>query len=93
MPRVTVRFMAQVRTRLGKPQAEFEFHGQTLRELLEALLDEYDVRDLILTEEEEVRPYARVMVNGRFHNLVGGLDTQIKDGDRIALVYPYAAAF
>jgi len=91
MPRVTVRFMAQVWTRLGKPQVKF--NGITLRECLDALMEEYDVRDLVLTEEGEVRSYARVMVNGRFHNLVGGLNTQIKDGDRIALVYPYVAAY
>ncbi|MBS1251888.1 MAG: hypothetical protein MAG451_00922 [Anaerolineales bacterium] len=93
MPCVTVKFLGHVRTRVGKPEAEFEFKGKTLRDCLDALIQEYDVRDLILTDEEDVRPYARVLVNGRFHVLVGGWDAKIEDGDQIALIHQFALAF
>ena len=40
-------------------------------------------------EGEQTRAYARVLVNGRFNELLDGLDTHLEDGDRVALVYPF----
>lgn len=40
-------------------------------------------------EGEQTRAYARVMVNGRFNEHWAGLDTELEDGDRVALVYPF----
>lgn len=38
---------------------------------------------------EQTRAYARVCVNGRFNENLDGLDTELKDGDRVALIYPF----
>lgn len=40
-------------------------------------------------EGEQTRPYARVLVNGRFNELLDGFDTELEDGDRVALVNPF----
>jgi len=40
-------------------------------------------------EGERTRPYARVLVNGRFNELLDGFDTELEDGDRVALVNPF----
>jgi len=40
-------------------------------------------------EGEQTRAYARVCVNGRFNELLDGLDTELTDGDRVALIYPF----
>jgi molybdopterin converting factor small subunit len=40
-------------------------------------------------EGEQTRAYARVCVNGRFNENLDGLDTELKDGDRVALIYPF----
>jgi molybdopterin converting factor small subunit len=40
-------------------------------------------------EGEQTRPYARVLVNGRFNELYEGFDTELEEGDRVALVYPF----
>ena len=32
---------------------------------------------------------ARVCVNGRFNELLDGFDTELEDGDRVALVNPF----
>jgi molybdopterin converting factor small subunit len=53
----------------------------------------YGISDIILTEEDEVRPWARVLVNGRSHEFVGGLDIELHNGDNVALIYPYAENF
>lgn len=38
---------------------------------------------------DRTRAYARVLVNGRFNEHHDGLDTELDDGDRVALVYPF----
>lgn len=40
-------------------------------------------------EGENTRCYARVCVNGRFNENLAGLDTELDDGDRVALIYPF----
>ncbi len=40
-------------------------------------------------EGEQTRAYARVCVNGRFNEHLGGFDTRLSDGDRVALLYPF----
>jgi molybdopterin converting factor small subunit len=40
-------------------------------------------------EGENTRAYARVCVNGRFNENLDGLDTELDDGDRVALIYPF----
>jgi molybdopterin converting factor small subunit len=40
-------------------------------------------------EGEQTRAYARIMINGRFNEHLGGFDTELSDGDRVALVYPF----
>lgn len=40
-------------------------------------------------EGERVRRYARVLVNGKFNELLEGLDTVLADGDRVSLMYPF----
>jgi molybdopterin converting factor small subunit len=40
-------------------------------------------------EGEQTRSYARVAVNGQFNEHLDGLDTELTDGDRVALMYPF----
>ncbi len=40
-------------------------------------------------EGEQTRTYARVLVNGRFNENLEGFDTELEEGDRVALVYPF----
>ena len=40
-------------------------------------------------EGEQTRPYARVLVNGKFNEHLGGFDTELTEDDRVALVYPF----
>lgn len=40
-------------------------------------------------EGERTRAYARVLVNGRFNELFDGFATELSDGDRVALMYPF----
>ncbi len=93
LTRVTLKFTGNVRGRMGRDRMEFAFTGHTLGALLDDLLAQYDLRDLILNEEGEVRPWARVVVNGRFSYLIGDMDAPIHDGDLVVLMHPYVVAF
>ena len=93
MVRVTVRFMGIARLRAGTRDVELSFQSNRLRDVIQEIVRRYGVADIILTEEGEVRPWARVFVNGRSQELLGGLDTSLSEGDRIALAFPYAEAF
>jgi molybdopterin converting factor small subunit len=114
---VEVKATGHVRTALSEHRFEFTFEGSTLREFLEAFLEEHDVADLLIAETEaeastegwarvpdldalpgrwvanpegeQTRRYARVLVNGRFNELLDGFDTELEDGDRVALVNPF----
>jgi molybdopterin converting factor small subunit len=87
--RVTVKFMGipRQRTRIG--QVEFVSVESNLRGLLKEITDSYHIADVLLTDSGEVRPYARILVNGRSYQFVGGLDAEIHEGDAVALIYPW----
>ncbi|MFC6834908.1 MoaD/ThiS family protein [Halomarina ordinaria] len=40
-------------------------------------------------EGEQTRAYARVLVNGRFNEHLDGLDTDLEEGDRVSLLFPF----
>lgn len=40
-------------------------------------------------EGEQTRCYARVVINGIFNEHLDGLDTELDDGDRVGLLYPF----
>ncbi|ELY53004.1 MoaD/ThiS family protein [Natronococcus jeotgali] len=40
-------------------------------------------------EGDQTRPYARVCINGRFNEHFEGFETELEDGDRVALIYPF----
>jgi molybdopterin converting factor small subunit len=44
-------------------------------------------------EGERTRAYARVLVNGRFNELLDGFATELENGDRVALTYPFTFCF
>ncbi len=93
MVRVIVKFMSIARQRAGTGAVEFVSLERTLRDVLKEIVTTYGVSDIILTENGEVRAWARVLVNGRSYQFVGGMDLELSDGDRIALIYPYTENF
>ena len=40
-------------------------------------------------EGERTRAFARVLINGRFNELYDGFATELEDGDRVSLMYPF----
>jgi molybdopterin synthase sulfur carrier subunit len=92
LTRVTLRFTSHFRERVAASQAGFSFKGNTMRQFIEALLSEYDIRDLLM-DQGELRPYVRVAVNGRFSHFIGAWDAAIPDGATVVLMHSYVLAF
>lgn len=94
MTRIVLKFTGEMWGRVGFGHVDFEFEGSTVREFLPALTRAYPVADLLLNPDAvSIKPYSRLVVNGRFFELVGGLDAPIRDGDVVTLMRPYATAF
>ena len=94
MTHITLKFIGEFWGRVGFGHADFEFEGSTVREFLPALTQAHHVADLLLNPDGiSTKPYSRLVVNGRFFELVGGLDAPIRDGDVVTLMRPYAPAF
>lgn len=93
MTDVTLKFTGNIYKRMGTFGMGFSFEGANLRDLLDKLLARYNLRDLLMDDRGQIRPYARVLVNGRFSEILQGLDTPIQTGDTVTLIHPYAVAF
>jgi len=91
--KITVKFMSVARQRAGVAVVEFISQESKLRDVLKAIVASYRIGDIIFTEKREVRPWARILVNGRSHEFVGGLDVELHSGDSVALIYPYTENF
>ena len=89
MTQVTLNFTGHVRSRMRTGKMAFAFRGSTLGELLKAFFEQYDVRELLLDEQDKPKPYARLVVNGRFSEFVGGLGALIQPEDTITLINPF----
>lgn len=90
---VTLRFTSHFRARVGQSQTEFAFKGNTLRGFVPAVLEQYDIGDLLLDGSNELKPYVRVAINGRFSQTIGNWEAPIPDGATVVLIHSYVVAF
>ena len=81
---VTLKFGGELFTRMKGQTLHFEFQGNTLKELIEALAQDYDLADLLM-DGQEPKPYLQMMINGRLWYAVGGWDAVIELGSTVAI--------
>ena len=84
-----MKFMGIPRLHAGTGRVEFDSLGNKLRDVLKEIVDSYHIAEIVLTEGGDVKPYARVLINGRSFQFTGGLDAMLHDGDAVALIYPW----
>jgi molybdopterin synthase sulfur carrier subunit len=89
---VSLKFTSHFRARVGMSNTEFTYNGNSLREFIPALLEQFDIAHMLM-EGDELNPHVRVVINGRFSYLVGGWDAQIPDGATVVLLQSYGASF
>jgi molybdopterin converting factor small subunit len=92
MTRVTLKFTGEMWTRAGIGSTDFAFEGLTLGDLLKAVLARYNLRDLVLDENEQFIFRSGVLVNGRSAKYLGGPNAPILNGDEVIVMRPSIGA-
>ena len=83
---ITVYISATLRTFVNR-KAKVEVQGNSVRDVLQQLQDEYpDIKKAIFEEENKLRPFVIVYVNDE--NIVqrDGLDTLLQEGDSVLIL-------
>ena len=89
MTRVEVTFHATMKELFGESAKDFALSGTpTLRSLLEILCDSQDRRNRIFDGHGQIRQDATILLNGRNVVFLDGLETVLKNGDKIAVFPP-----
>lgn len=89
MKHVRLKFTGDIWARMNTFQMDFAFEGSTLRDLLHELFQHYELRDLVLDQYDQIMPYSRVVVDGRFSENVGDLDAPVQDNGEVVLIRPF----
>ncbi len=82
----SVRLFANLRLLAGATQ--FEVPGETVQVVLENLCLEKDILRTHIFDGNSLRPYVRVMVNGRDIELGYGLSTALNPEDQVTIFPP-----
>lgn len=81
-----MKFLLHFRDWAGEKEVKME--ANTIRDLIEKLHQRYNLRGRIL-DDSRPKLYVRIFINGRDAMLLSGLDTRLRSGDSVALVYPF----
>ena len=92
LTRIMLKFTNLFRKRLGISLTEFSFKGSTLRQFIPALQEQFEIEDLLI-KDGELRSNVRVVIDGRYSYLLGGLDAHIPDGAMVVLVYSWGGRY
>jgi sulfur-carrier protein len=80
-----VRIPPQLRTEVGGVR-EVPAEGDTVRELLDDLMDRFPALRPQLVEDDEIAPFVNVYVEGEDVRTLDGLDTSVDQGSTVILL-------
>jgi molybdopterin synthase sulfur carrier subunit len=88
---IRVRSFASFRDILGKELSVELKDGSTVKDLLENLISTRQrLKSAIFDESGKVREYVILMKNRKNIESLGGLDTELAEGDEVAILPPVA---
>ncbi len=87
MAEVSVTLPAPLASALGVSR-ELKMQAQNLREVIRALGERYGaaLTQKLLDQEGKLNPIVNIYVNGRNVRFTGGLETPLKEGDKISIL-------
>lgn len=84
---VSVRFPSLWRSLLGRREVQMSSEGQVLREILTQLLVALpELRSEMVDEQGNLQRHLLFFINDQNVALLGGMDTPVRDGDRIVIL-------
>lgn len=87
--RVKFRFFATLRDVFSSNELVIELGaGGTIREILELVCDSKERRHALFDPSGDLKPYIKVLKNGRNIEFLDGLDTRLADGDVLSIFPP-----
>jgi molybdopterin synthase sulfur carrier subunit len=87
--KVKIRFFATLRDVFNSSEVELRLRtAGTIKNLLEALCNSSKRRQELFDQSGNLRPYVKVLKNGRNIDFLGGMDTQLASGDVVAIFPP-----
>ena len=89
--KITVKFFTVLREITGKKEEKLEFSNSiTINELLDYLSQKYgrQLTEYIYDTSGKPRGYLQFLVNGKSITTLEGFRTQLKEGDKVAIIPP-----
>ena len=90
MTMAKIKLFANLRESAG--ESELEVQGETIQEILDALLSKFpQLQEMVFNEidgKKELRSYINILINGDNVMHLEGLDTIVNDDDEIAIFPP-----
>lgn len=90
--RVSVRLFTTLRELIGKSKEDLDFTpaSVTVEDVLEELVKRHGktVKNYLYSETGSVKTHLQLLVNGKNVDLLEELETQLKEGDQVAVVPP-----
>jgi len=89
IPKIEVKFFASMSDVFQEKEREIELEkASNIRELLEFLCNTYERRQRIFDQSGQIRADVTMLRNGRHIYFLDGIETELKDGDTIAIFPP-----
>ncbi|WP_456401462.1 MoaD/ThiS family protein [Persephonella sp.] len=83
---VTVRIPTALR-RVTQGQGEVQVEASNIAELIDKLEEEFPgIKDRLVEQNGEIRKFVNFFVNDEDIRFLNGKDTQLKDGDIVAII-------
>ena len=86
---LTIEFTKPFKDAVGEGEITFDFTDTTVLELLPALIERYPgLEGLFYSETGTITEYMIVFVNSKPISALKGMATDLRDGDRIFILFP-----
>lgn len=86
---LTIEFTKPFTDAVGQEEVTLEFTGTTVRELLVMLIERYPgLEAMLYSESGNITEYMIMFVNSKPISALKGIETDLKDGDKIFILFP-----
>ncbi len=88
MTRLKVKLFANFREITKQKEVEVDVKGSTVMDAVSSLIEAYPGLGPIMLNDQEIKPYVNILLNGRSVKGQGGVASHVKAGDELAIFPP-----